>query len=82
MAKKKEAKVIGHVDITMYDNDEVIVDMNCEDDVLIKAVSSLTLSDNELGNALKVAFTYSFLKGTILNGAAEEPKKVKRVKKK
>lgn len=60
--KKKpstKAKVLGHMNITVYNNDTAFIDVDCPTGDLISTLSSLITSDERPGELIRAALHFA-----------------------
>jgi len=77
--KKAEPKKIGHLNLTIFDNDGVSVEVNSPNHELIAALASIIASDDRAGELFRTAFAIAA--GNLFD-EDEKPKKKAAPKKK
>jgi hypothetical protein len=53
--KKAEPKKIGHMNMTLFNDESVTVDVDCLNQQLISALASIIASDNQAGRLIRTA---------------------------
>jgi hypothetical protein len=76
--KKAEPKKIGHLNLTIFDNDGVSVEVNSPNHELIAALASIIASDDRAGELFRTAFAIAA--GNLFD-EDEKPKKAAPKKK-